>query len=51
MWDYTPRQVFAFCSLATRRRAAELREDLVVAALGAQGEGEAIKAQLREWEG
>jgi hypothetical protein len=51
VWDYTPRQAFAFLYFANRRRLAELSENLVVAALGAQGGGDAIKSQLREWEG
>jgi hypothetical protein len=49
VWSYTPRQLHGFVALARRRRLTELRENLVVSALGAQGDDGAVERQLREW--
>jgi len=46
--DYTPKQVGAFMTIAAHRRRRELAEQLNIAALGAQGEGKAIKETLQE---
>jgi hypothetical protein len=48
--NYTPRQLEAFVFLASKRRARELREELQVNALAAQGSEKAIRGQLRDWE-
>jgi hypothetical protein len=48
--QYTPRQLQAFLFLANKRRQGELREQLHVAALGARGDEQAIRGQLRDWE-
>jgi len=46
--DYTPRQIAAFLTIAAARRRRELAEQIHVAALGAQGDGKAVKETLKE---
>jgi hypothetical protein len=46
----TPRQLGAYVELAYHRGIADRAADLSVTALGAQGSGDGINAQLKEWE-
>ena len=48
--NYTPRQMQAFLVIAGARRQSELREQLHVHALAAQGDEKSIRGQLRDWE-
>lgn len=50
VWGYTPRQLAAYLFIANRRRKRELSEQLAINALAAQGDGEALKRQMRELE-
>jgi hypothetical protein len=45
----TPRELAGWLGLARGRRRTQLAEALAVAALGAQGKGEDIKRQIKEW--
>ena len=42
MWGYTPRQTAGLLLLADRRKKQELREQLMINHVAAQGDGEAI---------
>jgi len=46
--NYTPKQIGAFLTIAAARRRRELAEQLHIAALGAQGDGKAVQAALKE---
>lgn len=46
--DYTPKQIGAFLTIASHRHRRELAEQIHVAALGAQGDGKAIKDAQKE---
>jgi len=46
--DYTPRQTAAFLAIATHRLRRQMREQLQLGALAAQGDDKAIKATLKE---
>jgi len=46
--DYTPRQIGAFLAIAGHRRRREMREQLVLGRLAAQGDDKATKATLKE---
>jgi len=46
--SYTPKQIGAFLAIAAQRRRRELAERLHIAALGAQGDGKAVKETLKE---
>ena len=46
--DYTPKQLAAFLIIAGDRRRREMRDQLQLGALAAQGDGKAIKATLRD---
>lgn len=41
--------VFAFYEAARRNREIEMAENLIVTAIGAQGDKESIEKQLGEW--
>jgi hypothetical protein len=49
VWNYTPRQADAWATLGHARHRAEAGERLMIAAMGAQANGDAVKKQLREW--
>jgi hypothetical protein len=51
IWQMTPRQAYAWLSVGASRRRAERAEFLHLAALAAQGKGEAIERVLRELDG
>lgn len=42
--------MFGYFELARKRRRIEMCENLVVAALGAQGDKDGIEKQLDEWD-
>ena len=48
--DYTPKQMGAFLVIAGHRRRREMREQLVLGRLAAQGDDKATKAVLKELE-
>ena len=41
--------IFAFYDAGRKNRSLEMAEELVIAALGAQGEQKAVEQQLSEW--
>lgn len=50
IWDeYTPARVFAFYAAAQQNRRQEMAENLIVAAIGANGSKDSIEKQLEEW--
>jgi hypothetical protein len=46
----TPRQLSAYVELAYHRAVSERAAALATTALGAQGSGDNISAQIKEWE-
>lgn len=48
MWHYTPEEVFAHYELRRKDRRDELRENLIVGALAASGDKDAIEKLLNE---
>jgi hypothetical protein len=46
--DYSPKQIAAFLAIASHRRRREMREQLVLGRLAAQGDDKATKATLKE---
>lgn len=50
VWSYTPRQAGAWLEIGYARQRAEASEQLVITAMGAQSNNDAITKKLREWE-
>lgn len=48
--DYTPRQLAAFLVIAEHRRRREMREQLQIGVLAAQGNEKAIRATLKRFD-
>jgi hypothetical protein len=48
--DYTPRQVMAFLDIVEHRKRQERSELLGLHHLAAQGDGKAIREQLKKWD-
>lgn len=51
VWEYTPRQIWAFLSIARRRRRRDLADLLNIQLLATSGDGAAITRQLRAFDG
>lgn len=49
--DLTPRQTFAIAYFAHLDRLDQLRAQLALTAIGAQGDEKAIKEAMKDWEG
>lgn len=49
LWNYTPQQAAAWATLGFARHRQAMAEQLSIAAMGAQGKGDTIKATLKEW--
>lgn len=47
VWQYTPRQMHAFLSIAARRRKREWKEMVAAQALGARGEQRELQRALK----
>jgi hypothetical protein len=48
--EYTPRQLHALLAIANDRKRQEMAALLSMHALAAQGDGKAIREQLKKWE-
>lgn len=49
VWDYTPRQAWAFLFLARERRKSEMAEALGLHTLAARGDEKAVREAIKKW--